>query len=51
MARGVFLGQGLNLCLLHWQVDSLPLSYQRSPPLTFHNNPTDADTFYFPFYR
>ena len=21
---GIFLGQGSNLCLLHWQVDSLP---------------------------
>jgi len=26
-----FLDQGLNLCLLHWQVDSLPLSHQGSP--------------------
>ena len=24
----IFLTQGLNLCLLHWQADSLPLSYQ-----------------------
>jgi len=23
--------QGLNLCLLHWQADSLPLSHQGSP--------------------
>ena len=23
--------QGLNLCLLHWQMDSLPLSHRRSP--------------------
>ena len=28
--RGIFLDQGLNLCLLHWQADSLPLSHQRS---------------------
>ena len=28
---GVFLDQGSNLCLLHWQVDSLPLSSQGSP--------------------
>ena len=27
-ARGIFLGQGSNSCLLHWQVDSLPLSHQ-----------------------
>ena len=31
LACGIFLDQGLNLCLLHWQVDSLPLSYQGSP--------------------
>ena len=31
MVRGIFLDQGLNLCLLHWQVDSLPLSHQGSP--------------------
>ena len=24
----LFLTQGLNLCLLHWQVDSLPLSHK-----------------------
>ena len=28
---GLFPDQGLNPCLLHWQVDSLPLSHQRSP--------------------
>ena len=27
--------QGSNPCLLHWQVDSLPLSHQGSPPATF----------------
>ena len=32
-ACGIFPGQGLNLCLLHWQVDSLPLSHQGSPSL------------------
>ena len=30
-ACGIFLDQGLNLCLLHWQVDSLPLSQRGSP--------------------
>ena len=30
IAPGIFLDQGLNLCLLHWQVDSLPLSHQES---------------------
>ena len=28
---GIFLDQGSNLCLWHWQVDSLPLSHQGSP--------------------
>ena len=27
----IFLDQGLNLCLPHWQVDSLPLNHQGSP--------------------
>ena len=30
---GIFPDQGLNLCLLYWQTDSLPLSHQGSPPL------------------
>ena len=34
-ACGIFLDQGLNLCLLHWRVDSLPLSYQGSPTIYF----------------
>ena len=29
--QGIFLTQGLNPHLLHWQVDSLPLSHQGSP--------------------
>ena len=33
VARGIFPDQGLNLCLLHWQVDSLPVSHQGSPSL------------------
>ena len=28
---GIFPDQGLNLCLLHWQVDFLPLSHQARP--------------------
>ena len=31
MSPGVFPNQGLNPCLLHWQVDSLPPSHQGSP--------------------
>ena len=29
--RWILPDQGLNLCLLHWQADSLPLSHQGSP--------------------
>ena len=29
--QGIFLIHGVNLCLLHWQADSLPLSHQVSP--------------------
>ena len=32
-ACGIFLDQGSNLCLLHWQMDLLPLSHQGSPVL------------------
>ena len=28
--QGIFLTQGSNPCLLHWQADSLPLSHQGS---------------------
>ena len=31
VACGIFLDQGLNLCSLHWQVDSYPLSHKGSP--------------------
>ena len=31
LLQGIFLTQRLNLCLLHWQADSLPLSHQGSP--------------------
>ena len=34
-ACGIFLDQGSNLCLLHWQVNSLPLSHQGSPIIIF----------------
>ena len=30
-ACGIVPDQGLNPCLLHWQVDSSPLSHQGSP--------------------
>ena len=31
LLQGIFLTQGLNSCLLHWQAISLPLSNHRSP--------------------
>ena len=31
LLQGIFPTQGLNPCLLHWQVDSLPPSHQGSP--------------------
>ena len=31
LLQGIFLTQGLNLSLLRWQADSLPLSHQGSP--------------------
>ena len=38
LLQGIFLTQGLNLCLLHflyWQADSLPLSHVGSPQSMF----------------
>ena len=35
VACGIFPDQGSNPCLLHWQVGSLPLSYQGSPCAIF----------------
>ena len=29
--QGIFLAQGSNACLMHWQADSLPLSHQGRP--------------------
>ena len=34
-ACGIFPDQGLNLCALHWQAVSLPLSLQGSPVYEF----------------
>ena len=31
VASGIFSNQGLNLCLLHWHAESLPLKHQESP--------------------
>ena len=35
LACEIFLDQGSNLCLLHWQVDSLPLNHQGSPRIYY----------------
>ena len=35
VACETFLDQGSNLCLLHWQADSLPLSHQGNPRMIF----------------
>ena len=35
VACGIFLNQGSNPYLLHWQADSLPLSHQGSPLCAF----------------
>ena len=35
MPCGIFPDQGSNPCLLHWQVDYLPLSHQGRLPLVF----------------
>ena len=32
-SRGIFLTQGSNTCLLHWQADSLQLGHLGRPPL------------------
>ena len=45
-ACGIFLDQGSNLCLLHWQADSLLLSHQGSPiRLLLKNGLPDRDPF------
>ena len=37
LLQGIFPTQGLNPCLLHWQADSLPLSYLGSPTKLMNN--------------
>ena len=38
LLQGIFLTQGLNPCLLHWQEAFLPLSHQGSPSLSNTNS-------------
>ena len=47
LLQGVFLTQGLNLGLLPWQVDSLPLRHLGSP--CAHTDPNDKMLTVFPF--
>ena len=35
LLQQIFPTQGLNPCLLHWQVDSIPLSHQESPAVEY----------------
>ena len=35
VTHGIFPDEGSNLCLLHWQADSSPLSSQESPGYIF----------------
>ena len=43
-AGGIFLDQGSNPCLLHWQVDSLPLSPQGRPTFGLFADHAQAGT-------
>ena len=38
MACGIFWDRGVNLCLLHWQLDSYPLRHQEIPSFFFSLN-------------
>ena len=44
---GIFLTQGVNLHLLHWQVDFLPLSHQGSPNLSISSCLLSCESFAF----
>ena len=39
LLQGIFLTQGLNPGLLHWQVDSLPLHHLGSPKKSNNSEP------------
>ena len=47
-AHGIFLDQGLNPGLLHWQVDSLPPSHQGQPLIFLWNGPDCNQSANFP---
>ena len=44
LLQSIFLTQGLNPSLLHWQADSLPLSQQGSPEWYYFLHFTDKET-------
>ena len=46
MACGIFMDEGLNPWLLHWQVDSLPPNYQESPIYLFRSQYYFLDTLF-----
>ena len=48
LACGIFLRQGSNLCLLHWQTDSLSLNHRGHLPhvIRYHKKNTDAFCFH-----
>ena len=43
LLQGIFPTQELNLHILHWQADSLPLSHQESPTNIHRGNNNDRD--------
>ena len=43
LLQGIFLTQGLNSCLLHWQAGTSPLSHQGSPRQDTTRVPTKRD--------
>ena len=43
LLQGIFPSQELNLHILHWQADSLPLSHQGSPSNLHRGNNNDRD--------
>ena len=45
LLQGIFPTQGSNLCLLHWQVDSLLLSHLGSPKARKTDNKTENTAF------
>ena len=49
LLQGIFLSQGSNPCLLHWQMDSSPLSHQGSHTHTHTHTHTHVRQLLYPF--